>query len=169
MKIASAAVLVFASMSLFGCASAPDDSASVASELAANAPRSTTECKLRYEYKDCAGTICQYFVDDLSVTSETFPSFERDLGTASNRYTAHVSALPKKTPTGESTTDGYFDLAVRDNATGQYYSGSSRVSLNDLASKPELFAGALTLDVTQFEDHGGPYDYVEVTCAIHAP
>src|SRR5690348_8587464 len=69
MKLAAAIAIV--STSLLGCTAAPEPEPVTEGEsklVAATRP-TTTECQLRYEYKDCAHTVCQLFVDDFKLGS----------------------------------------------------------------------------------------------------
>jgi hypothetical protein len=171
MKLATLG-LAIVSMSFLACAAPPEESTPLASgdsSLVVGAIRSTTECELRYVYKDCAETICQRFVGDFSVTSDTFPAIdERPLGTNNDPYTASIYAAPQQTPSGDSTTDGYFVLTVIEKRTGARFTSSSGVSLSGLQPNADLLGGDLRLD-REFEDHGGQYDYVEASCYLHTP
>jgi hypothetical protein len=166
MKLLAACTAV-ASLSLFACGASPDTSTSLASDessLVAGGPDVTTQCQLRYEYKDCAGTICQRFVGDLEVMSQGFPSFEGNVGAHDHPYTASVSATPKR----GAKAEGYFELAIVETSTGHRYASSGEVSLANLAPNGEVLGGDLLMKVEQFADHGSPYDLVELSCLIHA-
>jgi hypothetical protein len=170
-RITARIALGLALAPVLACGAGPADdgsaNASAGSALATNGvPQVRLECELQYEFEDCPDSCGVFTVDTFTLPIDRYPTVDHELGTSHHPFLGRISVEPHDTPKGNSTTDGYFRLALEDTASGRQQSSSGNVSLSELATSDEVFAGEIDVENFRFQYAGRTYDHAMLSCVF---